>query len=298
MRVLLDNATLTELDHESSFARSLGRALAEAGIELVDPGVEYDVALCFGDCSSNVDLKRPYVLRLSSLDHSSIHYGHASHVVFNSVRVAQGTALRMGLDTPFDVIRDGIEMERIGHVNDALLNLRRGHEWMFVCSRPDWRDVSMGRRNMEIYRMLRRRHPNSCLIVVGKEFNSIPKNCVQDEIFFTGELDFDGRLQVFASADWTLDVVPGDTCPRTILESLSQETPVIVHSDGIGPEYLEGFDRLGSNGLVFDEGMCLANLNPPKKIRLDRDHLTIGECVKGYLEVLERSLVSTNALGG
>ncbi len=187
-----------------------------------------------------------------------------------------------------------------------MLKLRETYKKIFVCS-ASWHPQKRLHENVKLYRTIRDNfddYKDSCLIVLGPN-PTMDKFCIRDNIFYTGHQSQEICKQVFAAADFMIHLSYIDHCPNVVLESLSQETPVICTNSGGTSELLIGNEN-NKNGLVLDDVVFNFELsdydNPPSipdydmkkletflssKIVIENSHLDIKLCANSYAKMLE-----------
>lgn len=295
----------------NSFVKRLADQLTKMGVEVVDESDGYDVALVTIEHTSRLDVTKPFVHRIDGLwfrpddfyhRNNRIRdcYEHADAVIYQSYFDEKMVKKWFGEPRSSSVIHNGIDTSvKALEFSDAVLRIRDSHEKVFVCS-STWHPQKRLSDNIELYRKLRSVHPSSCLIVLGGGQFEMDRMCVRDEIYYTGPQTQDFCRQTFAASDWMIHTAWLDHCPNVVLESLSQETPVICSSSGGTHEIV------GSNGIVIEDaayGFELMDYNRPpifpipdvktfdlSKKQIDMSSIDIRLCAEKYLDVLESVL--------
>lgn len=310
MKIYFDNVDISgrTTSGPHSFAHRLAKQLFLLGVEVTSDPSEYDVALVTIEHTNRLNASRPTVQRIDGIwfapnefETRNVRirecYGFADHVVFQSEFDKNMVTKWFGRPRDSVVITNGIEIKRVDRFIDTIVSIRESHEKVFVCS-ANWHPQKRLRDNVRLYRSLRKSYPSSCLIVMGGNFE-MDRDCVRDEIFYTGPISQEYCLQVYAASDWMIHLAWLDHCPNVVCESLSQETPVICGDSGGTKEVL---GRSGKNGIVLKDVPYNFELayydNPPQfpipnelelpKTIVDASHLSIVECTKKYIDVFEK----------
>lgn len=328
MRVYFDGTDFSSTSGPNSFVRRLAKQLSMMGVDIADHD-DYDIALVTIEATPRLDRRKPFVLRLDGIwfrpDEFATRnvgirssYDHADSVVFQSDFDSRMVTKWFGPCKRPNVITNGIELERVSKFGDAVLKLRDTYKWIYVCS-SSWHPQKRLSENVKLYRHLRASISDpSCLIIMGGGQVSMDRNCMRDDIFYTGPQDQDTCLQVFAASDVMLHLAWLDHCPNVVLESLSQETPVVCTSSGGTSEILGGRKE---NGWIIPDAPYSYELmdydRPPqvpdfdvqglldsviehrnKGVKPDIGHLDISLCAERYLRVFEEVLVPSVSLEG
>jgi glycosyltransferase involved in cell wall biosynthesis len=200
---------------------------------------------------------------------------------------------------PDRVIHNGIASRPVREVTiPRLTEMRSIYNKIYVCS-SNWHAQKRLRTNVELFDHLLKKHPNSCLIVMGDH----PDHRVASpHVFYAGSVDPDTYLQVYAVADWMLHLAWADHCPNVVIEALSQGTPIACSEVGGTKELVGGY------GVVLKEapyGYELADYDNPPPIdvaqvddlprRKDLDYssiadIDIGNVALQYVELCKRVL--------
>jgi len=270
MKVHLDNVNMSSTTGPNSFAKRLAMGLIEAGheVELYD-GRQADVSIVFIEPSGR-PLAKKVVQRLDGIwfkpeefetKNSSIKnlYQNSDAVIWQS-EFDKGMTIKWW-DAPKNgsVIRNGINAPEIKKFHiPALEQIRQQYEMLFVCS-ANWHPQKRLIENIELYKHLRKFYSSAALIVLG----SNPIKVADPHIFYAGSQPHEVCLEIFSAANWMLHLAWLDHCPNTVVEALSQKTPVICSEHGGTKELVQGY------GVILKEN-CDYNFeladydNPPK----------------------------------
>lgn len=256
MKIHFDNVSFSSRSGPNTFASRLAKQLIEEGNEVIEDGTNADVSLVFIERSGK-PLAKKLVQRLDGIWFKpgesfknagiSATYQAADAVIFQSQFDSKMCSKWLGSCKRPKIIHNGIEINPIKDVTKVspeLLKIRATYDTMYVCS-ANWHPQKRLRANLEMFDHLRKQGPGtSCMIVMG----SNPDVYVADpHVYYTGSMPHDLCLQVFALADWMIHLAWADHCPNTVIESLSQHTPVVCAQTGGTKELIEGF------GVVLDE---------------------------------------------
>jgi glycosyltransferase involved in cell wall biosynthesis len=139
------------------------------------------------------------------------------------------------------VIRNGISTEKVKKFTiPSLEQIRQQYEMLFVCS-ANWHPQKRLKENIEFFKHIRKFYDSSALIVLGSNPTLVP----DPHIFFAGSQPHEVCLEIFSAANWMIHLAWLDHCPNTVVEALSQKTPVICSEHG------------GTKELVQDYGLIL-----------------------------------------
>jgi glycosyltransferase involved in cell wall biosynthesis len=238
----------------NSFAKRLAMGLIESGheVELYD-GRNADVSIVFIEPSGR-PLANKVVQRLDGIwfspsefetKNSAIKwmYENANGVIWQSEFDKGMTTKWWGKPKSGTVIRNGINALEIKKFQiPALEQIRQQYEMLFVCS-ANWHPQKRLITNVELYKHLRSFYSSAALIVLG----SNPIKVADPHIFYAGSQPHDVCLEIFSASNWMLHTAWLDHCPNTVVEALSQGTPVICSEQGGTKELVQGY------GIVLKE---------------------------------------------
>jgi len=256
MKIHLDNVNMGSTSGPNSFAKRLAMGLIESGheVELYD-GRNADVSIVFIEPSGR-PLANKVVQRLDGIwfspsefetKNSSIKwmYENADGVIWQSEFDKGMTTKWWGQPKSGVVIRNGINAQEIKKFQiPTLEQMRQQYEMLFVCS-ANWHPQKRLATNVELYKHLRSFYSSAALIVLG----SNPTKVADPHIFYAGSQPHDVCLEIFSASNWMLHTAWLDHCPNTVVEALSQGTPVICSEQG------------GTKELVQDFGIILKEKN-------------------------------------
>lgn len=305
MKIYFDNVDFRSRNGPSSFGHRLAIELSNMGHTLADID-DYDVAICFIEYSNrfiqNNLYKKPHSLRLDGIwfkeDQFQMNapikfaYDHANSVIVQSQFDKQMIDKWFGIRDNVHVIHNGISLNKVTEFGDAVIELREKFEKIFVCS-ASWHGQKRLKENIRLFNKLRNeKYHNSCLVVMGKNPDHIERS---QNIFYTLDQPHEVCLQVFAASDWMIHLAWADHCPNTVIESLSQLTPVICANTGGTKEIVK------NNGIVCFDGdydFSLCDYDSPKEldfglididlpdIKVDSSYLDIKLVAKEYEKIL------------
>lgn len=254
MRVHLDNVNMGSSSGPNSFGKRLAMGLIESGhdLELYD-GTNADVSIVFIEPSGR-PLAKKVIQRLDGIWFSPSEFETKNSAIKNLYQKADGVIWQSEFDKGMTtkwwggpkkgaVIRNGINAPEIKKFQiPALEQLRQQYEMLFVCS-ANWHPQKRLMDNIDLYRHLRNFYFSAALIVLG----SNPTKVADPHIFYAGSQPHEVCLEIFSASNWMLHMAWLDHCPNTVVEALSQGTPVICSEQGGTKELVQGF------GLVLKE---------------------------------------------
>jgi glycosyltransferase involved in cell wall biosynthesis len=254
MKIHLDNVNMGSTSGPNSFAKRLVIGLIESGheVELYD-GRNADVSIVFIEPSGR-PLANKVVQRLDGIwfspsefetKNSAIKwmYENSDGVIWQSEFDKGMTTKWWGQPKSGTVIRNGINASEIKKFQiPALEQIRQQYEMLFVCS-ANWHPQKRLITNIELYKHLKSFYSSAALIVLG----SNPIKVADPHIFYAGSQPHDVCLEIFSASNWMLHTAWLDHCPNTVVESLSQGTPVICSEHGGTKELIHEF------GIVLKE---------------------------------------------
>lgn len=258
MKIHFDNVSFSSRTGPNTFATRLAKQFIVDGNDVVDDGSIADVSLVFIE-ASGAKLAPKVVQRLDGIwfKPEDFHqkknakiiesYQASDAVVFQSQFDSTMCQKWFGVKERSVVIRNGIAALPIKDptkIAPGLMKIRSEYDWVFVCS-ANWHPQKRLKTNLEVFDHIRWvLGRKCCLIVLGAN----PDVYISDpHVYYAGSLPHEVCLQTFAIADWMIHMAWADHCPNTVVESLSQHTPVICSSVGGTKELIEGY------GLVLDE---------------------------------------------
>ena len=269
MKIHLDNVNLKSSSGPNSFAKRLSKGLIESGheVELYD-GRSSDISLVFIEPSGR-PLAEKVIQRLDGIwfspeefetKNSNIKklYQNSDGVIWQSEFDKEMVTRWWGNHKRGAVIRNGIDINPTKKFTIPVLEqIRNQYEMVFVCS-ANWHPQKRLMENIKLYKHLRSFYKSAALIVMG----SNPTQVADPHIFYTGPQPHEVCLEVFSASNWMLHLAWLDHCPNTVVEALSQGTPVICSEHGGTKELVKDF------GIILKESKSynyeLTNYdNPP-----------------------------------
>ena len=248
MKIHLDNVNMGSTSGPNSFAKRLVMGLIESGhnVELYD-GRNADVSIVFIEPSGR-PLANKVVQRLDGIWFSPSEFETKNSAIKKLYQSADGVIWQSDFDRGMTskwwgqpksgtVIRNGINTSEIKKFQiPALEQIRQQYEMLFVCS-ANWHPQKRLTTNIELYKHLRSFYSSTALIVLG----SNPTKVADPHIFYAGSQPHDVCLEIFSASNWMLHTAWLDHCPNTVVESLSQGTPVICSEHGGTKELIQEF---------------------------------------------------------
>lgn len=270
MKIHFDNVNMGSSSGPNSFAKRLAMGLLESGhdVELHD-GSQADVSIVFIEPSGR-PLAKKVVQRLDGIwfspeefetKNSSIKklYQTADGVIWQSEFDKGMTSKWWGLPKKGSVIRNGINAPEIKKFQiPALEQIRQQYEMLFVCS-ANWHPQKRLSDNIELYKHLRSFYSSAALIVMGS--NAI--KTADPHIFYAGSQPHEVCLEIFSAANWMLHLAWLDHCPNTVVESLSQGTPIVCSDQGGTKELVQGYGIVLKESKEYNYELTDYD-NPPK----------------------------------
>lgn len=276
MKIHFDNVSIDGTG-PGTFANRLARALFESGHEVVFTCSGADVSLVFIERSGD-QLAKKVVQRLDGIwfkpDEFAIKnvgirslYEKADGVIwqsrFDACMSIKHFGLRGGVcaipEYATDrIINNGVEIKPVKTFSiPKLAELASRYEKIYVCS-SNWHTQKRLEANVRLFERLRLKHPNSCLIIMGKHPDYRASG---QHIFYTGHVDHDVCNEIYSAADWMLHLSWADHCPNVVIEALAQATPIVCTEVGGTKELI------GTYGVVLKEQAYCFELadydNPP-----------------------------------
>ena len=282
--------------------------LIESGHEVeLNDGRNSDVSLVFIERSGRPLAKR-VIQRLDGIwfspsefetKNSSIKslYSDADAVVWQSDFDRGMTTKWWGEPKSGRVIRNGINATPVTTFKiPALEQLRQKYEMLFVCS-ANWHPQKRLMSNIELFKHLQSFYSSAALIVMGSNPTMIP----DPHVFYTGPQPHEVCLEVFSAANWMLHLAWLDHCPNTVVESLSQGTPVICSEQGGTKELVQDFGLIVKESARYDyelvdyncppavDVLSISNLPDVKTLGKSFD-VSMHRCLKSYVELFENTI--------
>jgi len=306
VNIHFSNVNFSSSTGPNTFAARLASELMSFGHELVPASDQYDSLLAFIE---PVTIPRPNAKTIQRLDgiwfkpdefyiknqHIKWAYDNFDHIIWQSEFDKKMTEYHWGARVG-SVIRNGIAIERSIPSNENLLKLRKKYDYLFVCS-ANWHRQKRLRENIDLFLNLKKnsKYENSGLIVLGNNPDHIVDN---SSIYYAGSVPHSLCLEIYSAADWMIHLAWLDHCPNVVVESLSQQCPVICSSSGGTKEIVK------NNGLIIQEDKEykyeLLDYDSPYKLDISKitdlptidvscDYLNINTIAKEY----ERICTST-----
>lgn len=157
---------------------------------------------------------------------------NAADVVFCYTDEEERMLRRFGVNSAIDVVPNGIDQTRFSPQGPTIAEIEDGEPSIVFVGR-----LVEGKRPgvaVEAMERLIESHPDARLFLVGDGplredlRRSVVESGIQDSVRFLGHIGYEEMPRVYRSADAL--VLPSRTegLPRTVLESLSTETPVVT----------------------------------------------------------------------
>lgn len=306
MKVHFDNVNMGSNSGPNSFAKRLAMAMIESGHEIeTKDGRNSDVSLVFIEPSGNPLAKR-VVQRLDGIWFSPEEFETKNANIKKLYRSADAVIWQSEFDKRMitkwweqpkagAVIRNGINVEPVKKFTiPALEQIRQQYEMLFVCS-ANWHPQKRLSDNINLYKHLRKFYKSAALIVMG----SNPSPIADPHIFYTGPQSHEVCLEIFSASNWMIHLAWLDHCPNTVVESLSQGTPVICSDQGGTKELVKDFGLILKEKYQYDYD--LVNYEDPPQVDFSDISLlpevsTLGKsydvnmktCLDLYLDFFEK----------
>ena len=310
MKIHFDNVNMGSTSGPNSFAKRLAAGLIELGheIELYN-GKSSDVSIVFIEPSGR-PLANKIVQRLDGIwfspsefeiKNSAIKklYQNVDGVIWQSEFDKGMTTKWWGQPKSGSVIRNGINAPKIEKFQiPTLEQIRQQYEMLFVCS-ANWHPQKRLETNVELYKWLRTFYTSAALIVLGS--NAI--KVADPHIFYAGSQPHDVCLEIFSASNWMLHTAWLDHCPNTVVEALSQGTPVICSEQGGTKELVQGYGIVLKENAKYNFELTDYDRPPALDITqitnklITKDKLTksfdisMERTVKDYILFLERCYI-------
>lgn len=307
MKIHLDNVNMSSNSGPNSFGKRLAMGLIESGyeVELYD-GRNADVSIVFIEPSGR-PLAKKVIQRLDGIWFSPEEFETKNSSIKELYQSADGVIWQSEFDKGMTtkwwnhpkcgtVIRNGINAPQIKKFQiPALEQLRQHYEMLFVCS-ANWHPQKRLMANIDLYKHLRNFYSSAALIVLG----SNPVKVADPHIFYAGSQPHDVCLEIFSAANWMLHLAWLDHCPNTVVEALSQGTPVICSEQGGTKELVQNFGIVLKEKNKYDFELAnydhpppldLAQINKklPEKEKLGNSFdVTMDRTLKDYISFLKR----------
>ena len=307
MKIYFDNIDFSSSSGPNSFAHRLASEITKNNkIEIVGQKDDYDVFLCFIEPTHRPAKNSKFYQRLDGIwfkpeqfdSHNKLikwAYDNCDGVIWQSQFDKGMTEHHWGKRSG-TVIHNGIEILKSQSIDKSIFG---DCEQLFVCS-ANWHPQKRLEDNIRLFRKILKTYPKSTLAIMGKfavpELTRIAEkdhelaSCF-NRLRITGDLQHSQCLEIFATADWMIHLAWLDHCPNVVVESLSQNCPVICASEGGTKEIV------GPNGIIMQDApynfeltdydkppsLNFDNFVLPSRIEVDSSHLMIENVAKSYL---------------
>jgi glycosyltransferase involved in cell wall biosynthesis len=251
MKIHFDNVDLATRTGPSSFANRLARRLFESGHEVCTTSFGADASLVFIE-RSGADVADIVVQRLDGIwfkpnefqnRNTGIKrlYESADAVIWQSNFDSEMTKRWWGVPRRGTVIHNGVDVSVKHEITiPVLAQLRNVYDRIFVCS-ANWHAQKRLIDNVNLFQTQLKYHPKSCLIIMG---NNPDVRIASPNVYYTGSLEHDACLQVYAISNWMFHLAWCDHCPNVVCEALSQGTPVVCASSGGTKELIGSYGKV------------------------------------------------------
>ncbi len=314
MRIYISNVDLTSRTGPNTFALRLVKELIRRGNRISGHSENYDAYLAFINTDMTPKKDIPLIHRLDGIwfkptdfieKNKQIKktYETADHIIWQSEFDMNMSQFHWGKKNG-TVINNGIDIQKVQATNTEILDLRSKFDKIFVCS-ANWRRHKRLKENIELFERFKNAYPElSCaLFVLGDKPDYTSKTC--RDIYYTNSIGHDLCLQLFSISDAMIHLAYMDHCPNTVVESISQDCPVICTTSGGTREIVK------ENGIIIQETkdfeFALHDYAVPPSLDLDsnilmrkifdlvsskkkllNNHLDIRRVVDKYICVLEQ----------
>lgn len=305
MRIHLDNVNMESSSGPNSFGKRLAMALFEAGHEVeLEDGTNSDVSIVFIEPTGR-HLAKKIIQRLDGIwfspnefDTKNVKikslYQRANGVIWQSEFDKQMTTKWWGKPQDGTVIHNGISSLEVKNFTiPSLAQLRQQYEMIFVCS-ANWHPQKRLQDNIALFKHIKNFYNSAALIVMGHN----PAFVADPHIFYTGSQPHEVCLEVFSAADWMIHLAWLDHCPNTVVEALSQNTPVICSEQGGTKELVKKFGIILKESQEYNFDLVDYNHPPqldvtqileklPKTSSLTNDvSVSMDSCLSKYLNFI------------
>lgn len=250
MKIHFDNVNPSSRTGPNTFASRLAKQLFELGHEVnFTTGENCDTSLVFIEPTGNLLAPR-IIQRLDGIwfkpenfEHNNKRikeiYKSADHVIWQSEFDKAMTQFWFGEKPYGTVISNGIKINPVSQFTySSFEQLRSAYKQVFVCS-ANWHPQKRLRANTELFMKIKSTiEPSSCLIVLGSNPDFVISN---KDIFYAGSLPHDVCAEIYSMANWMIHLAWCDHSPNTVVEALSQGTPVICSDVGGTRELVKDF---------------------------------------------------------
>jgi glycosyltransferase involved in cell wall biosynthesis len=290
-------------------ARNLVVAMVEMGHEIVDEGSRADVSLVFIEPSGK-PLAKKVVQRLDGIWFSpsdflmknrriKLLYESCDHVIWQSEFDRMMTTRWWGQPRVGTVIHNGTPANSVKSFSiPEFEKLRNDHDVIFVSS-ANWHGQKRLRANVDFYYYAKDSlcaGKKCCMLIFGTN----PDRLMADPtIFYAGLQSMNVCLEAYSMADWMIHLAWCDHSPNTVVQCLSQETPVICTEAGGTVELVDKFGitlkepwdydfRLYDYDSPPDIDVGQVERLPSKKELGHHRDVSMRTCAVRYVDVLER----------
>lgn len=291
MKIHFDNVNFSAVrSGPNGFANELARQFINCGHDIVDTPTSADIDLVFIEkvgYTSRSGVKT--VLRLdgiwskpSDIVDRNVNiratYETADAVVFQSEFDKGFIESLWGMHPKSAVIMNGVQINPVREFTlITLQELRSKYDYVFSCS-ANWHRQKRLQENIECFKSIRNSAGKQCcMLVLGANPDHFYAN---KDVFYSGSVHRDVYMQIFSMSDFMIHLAWRDHCPNTVVQAISQNTPVICTDDGGTHEIVREF------GIVLPEksGQCTEPFdyeNPPTLDFSSIDWATKLKSVKG-----------------
>lgn len=305
MKIHFDNVDFNSSTGPNTFGRRLAQGLIVEGHEISLSGYDADVSIVFISPTGN-KLAKKVIQRLDGIwtkpnefivKNSSIKslYESANAIIHQTNFDKIFIESNWGTRTQSYVINNGINVTPITQFKSAAIaQIRSQYDYVFVCS-ANWHRQKRLKENTELFFHIRKLlNKKCCLIVMG----NAPDHLVSDkDIFYTNSIPQEICLEIFSAADWMIHLAWRDHCPNTVVECLSQQTPVICTSDSGTNELINGFGISLNEQFIND--LLPYDYDVPPQINVEQlktlikpnkqlcPDVSMKKCVANYVDVIK-----------
>ena len=310
MKIHFDNVNWNSFSGPNTFAGRLARKFFESGHEVCLSAEDADISLVFIE-RTGAPLAKKVIQRLDGIwfkpeEYETKNVGikslyHSADAIVWQSEFDRGMTTKWWGNPKFGtVIHNGIDTTPVKELKiPALEKMVQDYERIYVCS-ANWHPQKRLRANIDLFEKLRKKRPNSCLIVMGNNPDAI---VASPHIFYSGPVSQDVYMQVYAAASWMIHLAWADHCPNVVVEALSQGTPVVCSEVGGTKELI------GKYGIVLEEkpyNFDLCDYDNPPKINIDQiedlpnrneldynsiSNINIEHCAKRYIDLFQKVIL-------
>lgn len=249
MKIYFDNVDFASRSGPNTFATRLAKQLHLMGHNPFVNKDDYDIALVFIQPTNNLNINKPFVLRLDGIWSKVENFQQNNAPIKWAYDNANAIIIQSRFDFEFIkkhfgwqkqeicILGNGIDFQEIIDArakNTLSLNTLRSNYNQILVASSNWHPQKRLNVNYELFKHIRQQNikDNICLIVMGSNAHLPEDRTIRPHVFITGNLSHEDCLQIYSQCDYMLHMCYADHMPNSVCEAIACNLPVVCSNVG------------------------------------------------------------------